>query len=267
MVLSGVRAATLMAYEVVLDRFSQQFGTCALASLSSDDIARFLETPIDTLDGLRAPSPAYKAQALNLVKAMFHRGGSVDPFPGLQVNLPSSSASVQMFSVGQVEAMLKVARPGERGMVAMAIFGGFRPYELEQMSAESVDLEARTILVAGKLSLERRADVLSEFGSDGQLPCLPPIIFDWLKESPFKPQRWQPIHARIANAIDSWVPNGCRMTAIAYCAASHGVAAALMLMTRSACSGCGDRRNIGLVSRDEAARFYALTPKSVIPKP
>lgn len=91
MVLSGVRAATLMAYEVVLDRFSQQLGNRTLASISSEDITRFVETPIDTLDGLRRPSHAYKVQALNLVKVMFHREGAIDPFPDMKIKAPGNS--------------------------------------------------------------------------------------------------------------------------------------------------------------------------------
>lgn len=269
---SGVSATTLSAIKAVLDRFLAQFGTRILASITSDEIERFVETPTKDRGGPRPLRTVTKLKKLKLVKALFRREGAIDPFPGLKIKAPQNSHVVRVFDANEVETMLRAARPDERGLVALAIYGGFRPLELERMSGEMVDLKARTIRVPGKLSLDGRTVILSELGSDGVLPCLPSIIFDWLKEHPFEPKRWLPIKSRLTDALGGrWIRNGCRQTAIANCAAVHGIMAALALMGQ----GAYPRRLAvrlyphykSLVSRREAQRVYSLTPSSVIPKP
>lgn len=146
----------------------------------------------------------------------------------------------------------------------MAIFALFRPQELEWLPAAIVDLKTRRIHIPREQSLDGRSIILSEIGSDGELPCLPPVLFDWLEKYPFTPQPWQPIKRHLANALGSWIPHGCRHTGIANCAAAYGNMAAAMLMTREKYSGQINGRPLGIVSPSEAKRFYALTPDTVI---
>jgi hypothetical protein len=171
--------------------------------------------------------------------------------------------ALRVFAINQVETMLVVAHPRERGMVAMAIFGGIHPHELEQMSAGSVDLERRVIHLPKKARPNGQYYVLSDRGNEqeGALACLPSVLFEWLQAFPFEPHRWGPIKARLADSIGFWIKNGCRETAIANYAAVHGIGAALALLKYR---GDPFGANIACQSASNPRHFYKTSHNSPV---
>lgn len=253
----GALPATLKGYEPTIRRLQGQFGDRKLVSISSDEIASFVKAPprVDNYSGVHIASAHAQNRTLMIVRAVFRGMGVANPFPSiLLLRLPRKSAS-GVFTTDEVATMLLVARPHERGMLALVIYAGIRPQQLERMQAGSVDVEHHMIQLPDERSLDgRRHTVLTESGNDpgDAVPCLPPVLWAWLKEFPFQPQPWLRIQTRIATALGRWIPNGCRQTAYANYVAVHGSLTRFHYIP---------------VTRQAAERFFALEPAVVLPKP
>lgn len=165
--------------------------------------------------------------------------------------LPSKYAS-GVFTADRVATMLLVTRPHERGMLALVIYAGIRPQQLERMEAGSVDVDHHMIQLPDERNLaERGHSVLADSGNDPDdaVPCLPPVLWAWLNDFPFQPQPWVRIQKRIAAALCRWIADGCRQTAYANYVAVHGPFA---------------RFRYNSVTPKAAERFFALAPAIVL---
>lgn len=260
-----VKKRTLRAERSIISRLLIDFGPRSLDSITSDDIANFIEKLTHRNGGLRSASPQARSNALMLIKRIFRDSGVRDPFPYIVRVALHRKRNLRVFPVAQIATMLSSALPHQRGMLALAIFGGIRPRELERMSAGAVDLKRRAIHISSKLCRDGRSTLLTSTGhlNEGTAPGLPSVLWDWLAEFPFVPQRWGRVKARLGASIGYWIPNGCRQTALANYAAIHGRTAALAFGGYESGDLPMQASIVGLVSVEDAKRFYALTPAFV----
>lgn len=173
------------------------------------------------------------------------------------------------YLTSEVSVLFSTAKPEERGVLALAVFLGLRPYLLERLPAGCVDVKQRRVCIPSTCATDRHPKIIStdDFESDlGRTLEFPPLsaMWSWLESYPHRPRPWSSIHRSLARSVRLSTHGGLRNTAIVMWATLHGWQSAERLFD---IVPDPSRRRFwapGVCSRKEAFDFYALTPSTVI---
>lgn len=173
---------------------------------------------------------------------------------------------VRYFAVEQVKSMFRCTRPSERGALALLVFAALRPTLVERLSPASIDCERKTIHIAHNVAKDRRSHVLETEGkrSSGHwMAGLPKVLWAWLTKYPFQPLKWAPFQKRLKKSLNGyWIHDGTRHTGATYYSRLYGEKAASDLLTHES-PMMAVKHYIGTAYREDALKFYELTPDAV----
>ena len=275
----AVRPVTLGNYRAVYSILNKTFGDRPVGEITIKEVETFLDEEMK--NNRRQAGQATrnsKRSYLTYLKAALRAGGVQNPLSDLKYKY--EPGVIHYFPVPVVRALFGATPARERGLLALALFGGFRPELLGELPARCVDVARREITIPELLSKDKRPHILEgEFKRpDGQLlPGLPEVLWVWLKEFPYRPATWLNLQLRLQRELclletgsrdtskgrsGYWIQDGTRHTAASYYCAYYGPAATAALLTHTG-TGMAVSHYIGIADRKDATEFYNVTPSTV----
>lgn len=251
---ASARQRTMDGYVAVYRLLGKTWGSRAAAVISESDVRVYLDAMPNRSGIVGTATLASKKNYLRHIRMAMRCAGVANPLPGFMES--RENAEVRFFTVDEVRAILVAANREERGFLAVAIFAGVRPENLELLQEDAVSVTDKRIRIPAMVSKDRLAHLLER-------DVLPDVLWKWLRKFPFNPVSWNPLQRRLRKAIGHWVQDGLRHTAATYYCATHGVSATARLLTHQGESLV--RKNYaGIVELNRARRFYTLTPAKIL---
>lgn len=260
---SSIRAISLTKSDALLKCLDERFGSRIAVSLTADEVLAFLNTLPNRKGEAGKARTNSKLNYYKLIKGVMRALGIQRPLDDLPKPSPApEERKVRYFTVEQVLEIFRVAKPEERGAIAMAVFGSFRPYLLQELSADAVDPDHRTVDIPERLAKDDKAHHLeTEFASGPTYYAgIPAILWEWLAVYPYQPVKsWDAMVARISSKTGYWIQDGLRHTAATFYFKLHGLDPVVKLLTHEG-QHLAFKHYVGECNRAEAERFYALRP-------
>ena len=261
----GASLNTRMRTRASLNGFQKVFGQRTVVSITESEIESYLALMKNRRGEAGGARTCTKLRTLEYIKTVLRVIGIANPLASVRKPRPTNEErGGRFFNADQFIAIMTAARPNERGMLAMALIGGLRPWILERLPADCVDMVRRVIRIPTNHSTDRTAHHLeTEYihPENGRvIPGLPSVIWDWLRIYPFEPHPWGPMQKRIAGQIGFWIQDGCRNTAAVYYNQLHGMAATSALFYPLGGNLGIIHHHVSPVTRVEAERFYSVNP-------
>ncbi|HEY3853877.1 MAG TPA: tyrosine-type recombinase/integrase [Verrucomicrobiae bacterium] len=136
-----------------LGRFADQFPG-PIADITPDNVVAFL-------DGLKM-SARTRFNYARLVRTLFHFAQSrrflakdVDPMEGVDIDF-EDDGEIEIFTVAELDRILKTARPELVSFIAIGAFAGLRHAEIKRLDWQEIDLERGFIEVKGAKAKTRQ---------------------------------------------------------------------------------------------------------------
>ncbi len=259
------RPATIKGYKANLVVLNRTFGSRVASTITESEVRNYVDSMRSHKGVVGAASPYSRRGALRFIKGVMRILGTENPLPGIPMP-ESGDHEVRYFTVAQVQAMFQCTRPSERGALALLVFAALRPTLVERLSPASVDSQRRTLHISHNIAKDRRSHVLE---TEGKRPGghwmtgLPKVLWKWLEKYPFQPVKWAPFQKRLRKALKGfWIHDGTRHTGATYYSSLYGEKAASDLLTHES-PMMAVKHYIGIAYREDAMKFYAITPDAV----
>jgi integrase len=248
-------------YTKEMGRYLRQFATgrekLPLVAITSQVIEDWFAARREA-DSTRASSTARLATLFNWAK----RRGYVTTNPcDAMERVTVKRGAPAIFNVEQATQAMEWARANEPrllGWLSLALFAGVRPEEADQVSWDHIDLERGVIRIESAKHSRRR------------IVHAHPTATRWIAESK-RLNAWLPLaqmsrrrflrRLRDGMGLEEWPQDVLRHSAASYWLASTQDAAAVSLQLGNSV-GVLMRHYRELVSREDAARFWAISPMS-----
>lgn len=214
----------------------------------------------------REEAPATKASNIGKLSALFDfcvRKGYTDENPCRRLEKVHVEVGIpKIFSVGQCRALMEAAEAVDLGLtaeLALGLFAGLRPAEIERISWNLVNLERKFLTVDAAAAKKRHR----------RLVPLNETCIAWLKlngEIPVAKNRRRRF-ARICQTagITDWPHDVLRHTAASHLLVKHGARFASEMLGHSETMLYRHYRE--LVSPEDNQDFWTILPKSPVPTP
>jgi len=263
---SSIRPISISRSHALLKCLGERIGSRIAIGFTAKDAAEFL----DSLPNKKGePGKAKTNTKLNyykLLRGVLRALGMPDPLKDLPKPSPSRDERiVRFFTPEQVIEILRATPPEYRGVILMAVFGCFRPYLLQELSADAVDPVRRTVDIPEYYAKDDKGHTLDTEFANGlnYYPGLPNLLWDWLKVYPYRPcGSWDKLIARIRKKTGYWIHDGLRHTGATYCYKLHGLDAVTKLLTHEG-QHLAFKHYVGQTTREAAERFFALRPSDL----
>lgn len=259
----GDKPSTIAAYTAAYSVINSKFGSRIAASITDNEVKEYLRKLKNRKGEVGHGSRRTRKGILRLIRMALRELGFDRPLATI-VTPKDQNHEIEFFTNDEVRMMLAATPPWERGAVAMAIVGGFRPELLSRMSVASVDMVNRRIHIPAYLAKDGRAHVLEvEVLLGGRhIPGLPEQLFVWLEKFPYAPTNWKLLQRRLARIIGRWIHDGTRHTAATNYFPLNGRENTGRFLTHA-----GDalvfEHYVGVTTRDAAKDFQGILPDTV----
>lgn len=264
---NGRRQRTIHSYRTFYSKLNRTFGDRIAATITASELRSYIaKLPNHRGEEGKAAVDTHNGY-IRVIKTAYRALGVEKPFPDLV--LVRVQREVKFLTNEQVRHAFTIADPNQRAMLALAVFAGLRPTLLSVLPPEAIDVEAKTIRIPAYLSKDKREHILEgEFmRSDGVLlRGLPPVLWEWLRVNPFKPQSWVSLQKRLKRAVGFWCQDITRHTAATNYLAMYGRQATADFLTHEGVS-LVLKHYAGYTMRALADKFYQITPESIPPQP
>lgn len=238
-----------------------------LTEYGSMQIGVILPANIETwLTEQKFASDTTKANAIRYLSVFFNfavKRGYIDKSPMANIEKPKVKYTVPEFlAVADVERLMRESEKSDVSLsarLATALFAGLRPTELSRLLPTDIDLAAKVIHVRPEVSKTGRPRHVTI--SDN--------LAAWLTRYPFDvSNNFDERRAKVCKAagIDKW-PNDCLRHTFAtfHVAAFQKPEQTAFEMGHSKGTAMLDRHYRGLASREDALRFWEITPTEESP--
>ena len=263
---SSIRPISLDKSNALLACLDKRFGSRIAVSLTADEVLAFLNTLPNRNGEAGKAKTNSKLNYYKLIKGVMRALGMPNPLQDLPKPYPTKEErKVRFFAIERVLDIFRAANPDERGAIAMAVFGSFRPHLLNELSADAVDPHLRTVDIPEWLAKDEKAHHLeTELATERTYYSgIPAVLWDWLSVYPYKPVRdWDTMVSRISKKTGYWIQDGLRHTAATYYFKLRGLDPVVKLLTHEG-QHLAFKHYVGECSRADAERFYQLRPSDL----
>lgn len=263
---SSIRPISLVKSHALLACLDKRFGSRIAVTLTADEVLLFLNSLPNRHGEAGKAKTNSKLNYYKLIKGVMRALGMPSPLADLPKPSPTKEErKVSYFTNEQVLTIFRVAEPEERGAIAMAVFGSFRPHLLNELSADAVDPHPRTVDIPEWLAKDEKAHHLeTEFATERTYYAgIPAVLWEWLAVYPYKPVRdWDTMVRRLSKKTAFWIQDGLRHTAATYYFKLRGLDPVVKLLTHEG-QHLAFKHYVGECSRADAERFYKLRPSDL----
>lgn len=251
---SGARPRTLKGYLDTYKVLNLAWGDRVAAAIAEPEVEKWLAHLPDRNGRPGKATASTKDNYLRHIRMALRQAGVGDPLRNIVVP-GADTGEVEYFEVSEVRTMLASCPENARGFLAVAVFAGIRPENLEQLPESAISVVDRRIRIPAEVAKDGNTHLL-ESGRDG---VLPDVLWKWLRTFPYRQVRWKPLQRRLAKRVGRWIQDGLRHTAATYYHALHGTTKTARLLTHSG-ESLVRKHYAGVVESIAAKQFYDTVP-------
>lgn len=262
----GLRERTMQSYRGALATISKSIGHISVSQLSAPLIEHYLDNLPNHKGKAGAATADSRKNYLHAIRRVLKFAGVREPLS--DVVIPKSGKKIiRFYTPSEVATAFAVARPDERGALAVYFFLGIRPEAAGRLDPAFIDYQTEIVFVPAKLSKVGKDNV---YGGTSPKFTLPPplhqVLWSWLRAFRYQNINWNALRARIKRALGGrLIQDGTRHTAGTYTAKSFGIDAAKDLLKHTSIN-TGIRYYVSEMATVEMANeFFAITPERVGP--
>lgn len=174
---SSIRPLSIDRSHALLKCLGERIGHKIAVGFTKEDALEYFASLANKQGEVGKAKTNTKLNYYKLIRGVLAALGIEKPLDGLPKPSPTREERVvKFFTTDQILEILRATPPEDRGVILMAVFGAFRPYLLQELSANAVDPHRRTIDIPEYLAKDEKEHHLETELANGLnyypgLPC------------------------------------------------------------------------------------------------